>query len=105
MNTSGMALDGKVAIVTGASSGIGRAIALLFAAEGARVVVAARRRELLDGLVAEIETAGGDACALAGDVSDEAFARAWWSRRRRRFGGLDIAVNNAGVLGPMGADP
>ena len=97
MNTSGMALDGKVAIVTGASSGIGRAIALLFAAEGARVVVAARRRELLDGLVAEIETAGGAAFALAGDVTDESFSRALVEQTKSRFGGLDIAINNAGV--------
>ncbi len=105
MNTSGMALDGKVAIVTGASSGIGRAIALLFAAEGARVVVAARRRELLDGLVAEIETAGGAAYALAGDVTDEAFAHDLVDEAKARFGGLDVAVNNAGVLGPMGPTP
>ncbi len=105
MATSGITLDGKVAIVTGASSGIGRAIALLFAAEGARVVVAARRRELLDGLVAEIEAAGGAACALAGDVSDESFSRALVEEAKSRFGGLDIAVNNAGVLGPMGATP
>src|SRR5688500_17958444 len=88
MVTQGMALDGKVAIVTGASSGIGRAIALLFAAEGARVVVAARRRELLDGLVAEIETAGGVASALAGDVSDEAFSRTLVEQTKSRFGGL-----------------
>jgi NAD(P)-dependent dehydrogenase (short-subunit alcohol dehydrogenase family) len=105
MDTSTMALNGKVAIVTGASSGIGRAIALLFAREGARVVVTARRQELLDGLVQEIETAGGSACALPGDVTDEAFARALVEQAKSRFGGLDIAVNNAGVLGPMGATP
>jgi NAD(P)-dependent dehydrogenase (short-subunit alcohol dehydrogenase family) len=103
--TSRMTLDGKTAIVTGASSGIGRAIATLFAAEGARVVAAARRRELLDGLVQEIEAAGGTACALAGDVSDESFARALVDEATSRYGGLDIAVNNAGVLGPMAPTP
>jgi NAD(P)-dependent dehydrogenase (short-subunit alcohol dehydrogenase family) len=100
-----MALDGKTAIITGASSGIGRAIATLFAAEGARVIVAARRRELLDDLVQEIEAAGGTACALAGDVSDEPFARALVDETASRYGGLDIAVNNAGVLGPMAPTP
>jgi NAD(P)-dependent dehydrogenase (short-subunit alcohol dehydrogenase family) len=105
VNNSRMTLNGKVAIVTGASSGIGRAIALLFASEGARVVVAARRRELLDGLVHEIETTGGAACALAGDVSDESFARALVNEAKSRFGGLDVAVNNAGVIGPMAATP
>jgi NAD(P)-dependent dehydrogenase (short-subunit alcohol dehydrogenase family) len=105
VDTSRLALDGKVAIVTGASSGIGRAIALLFAAEGARVVVAARRRELLDSLVHEIEAAGGTACALPGDASDESSARALVDEAKSRFGGLDIAVNNAGVLGPMAATP
>ena len=100
-----MALDGKTAIVTGASSGIGRAIATLFAAEGARVIVAARRRELLDDLVQEIEAAGGTACALAGDVSGEPFARALVDEAASRYGGLDIAVNNAGVLGPMAPTP
>jgi NAD(P)-dependent dehydrogenase (short-subunit alcohol dehydrogenase family) len=98
-------LDGKVAIVTGASSGIGRAIATLFAAQGARIVVAARRGELLTSLVDEIETAGGAACALPGDVSAEAHARALVDVAKSRFGGLDIAVNNAGLLGPMGATP
>jgi NAD(P)-dependent dehydrogenase (short-subunit alcohol dehydrogenase family) len=100
-----MTLTGKVAIVSGASSGIGRAIATLFAAEGARVVVAARRRELLDRLVQEIEAAGGAACALAGDVSYESFARALVDEAKSRYGGLDIAVNNAGVLGPMAPTP
>ncbi len=101
----GPSLTGKVAIITGASSGIGRAIATLFAAEGARLVVAARRRELLDELVREILSDGGTACALAGDVSDESFARALVDEAKSRYGGLDIAVNNAAVLGPMGATP
>ena len=100
-----LSLAGKVAIITGASSGIGRAIATLFAAEGARVVIAARRGEVLDDLAREIESDGGAACALAGDVSDESFARALVAEAKSRFGGLDIAVNNAAALGPMGATP
>jgi NAD(P)-dependent dehydrogenase (short-subunit alcohol dehydrogenase family) len=105
MATSSKPLAGKVAIVTGASSGIGRAIAILFAAEGARLIAAARRSQLLDDLVHEIEVAGGTARALAGDVSDESFARALVEEAQSRFGGLDIAVNNAATLGPMGATP
>lgn len=100
-----LSLAGKVAIITGASSGIGRAIATLFAAEGARLVVAARRREVLDELVREIEADGGTACALAGDVAEESFAQALVAGAKSRFGGLDIAVNNAAALGPMGATP
>jgi NAD(P)-dependent dehydrogenase (short-subunit alcohol dehydrogenase family) len=96
------ALDGKVAIVTGASSGIGYASAALFAREGARVVAAARRRAQLDELVAEIEAAGGQAIAMAGDVRDEEFARALVDTAVDRFGGLDVALNNAGILGQLG---
>ncbi|MGI9382908.1 MAG: SDR family oxidoreductase [Methyloligellaceae bacterium] len=92
----------KVAIVTGASSGIGRASALLFASEGAKVVVSARRQKELDGLVGEIEAAGGTAIAHAGDVKDEACAEALVAAAIRAFGGLDIAFNNAGSLGEMG---
>lgn len=92
-------LQDKTALVTGASSGIGRATALCFAREGAKVVVAARRGDLLDALVAEIATAGGEATALAGDVRDEAYAQALVARAQQRYGGLDIAFNNAGVLG------
>jgi len=99
------ALEGKVAIVTGASSGIGYATARLFAREGARVVVGARRQAELDALVAEIELFGGAAIALAGDVRDEAFARALVETAMDGFGGLDVAFNNAGTLGAMGPTP
>ena len=99
------ALINKIALVTGASSGIGRATAKLFAAEGAHVVVTARRHEELEKLVAEIADAGGKAMALAGDVKDEAFAQSLVAAAIRSFGGLDIAFNNAGALGEMGPTP
>ena len=99
------ALTNKVAIVTGASSGIGRATARLFAEQGASLVVAARRRAELDALVGEIETAGGTAIALAGDVRDEAHANALVELAVERFGGLDIAFNNAGAVGVMAPLP
>lgn len=99
------ALSNKVTIITGASSGIGYATAKLFAREGAKVVVAARRQPELDALVEEITQAGGHAVALAGDVKDEAFAQALVGLAVGRFGGLDVAFNNAGTLGGMGATP
>ena len=95
-------LVNKVAIITGASSGIGRATARLFAEQGAKVVVAARRRGELDALVAEIEAAGGSATPLAGDVTDEAHQKALVELAVDKFGGLDIAFNNAGSTGEMG---
>jgi NAD(P)-dependent dehydrogenase (short-subunit alcohol dehydrogenase family) len=95
-------LMNKVAIVTGASSGIGRAAAKLFAREGAKVVVMARRKLELDALVAEIEGSGGSAAAVTGDVKDEAVAKAAVEMAVRRFGGLDIAFNNAGTTGTLG---
>lgn len=94
-------LDGKVAIVTGASSGIGRASALLFAREGAKLVVTARREAELEALVAEIESAGGAAAALAGDIGEADIAARLVALATGRFGGLDIALNNAGTLGEM----
>ncbi|WP_266170507.1 SDR family oxidoreductase [Dyella subtropica] len=92
-------LSKKVAIVTGASSGIGYEAAKLFAKEGAKVVVAARRQHELDALVAEIEREGGEAVAIAGDVRDEQLARALVETAVSRFGGLDIAFNNVGSTG------
>jgi NAD(P)-dependent dehydrogenase (short-subunit alcohol dehydrogenase family) len=94
-------LYGKVAIVTGASSGIGRATALLYARHGAKVIAGARRTTELETLVAEIESADGQAVHLCGDVKDESFARALVDEAMGRFGRLDVAFNNAGTLGEM----
>src|SRR6202048_2335837 len=95
-------LEGKVAIITGASSGIGFATAQLFAAEGAKVVVGARRQAELDQLVSQIRSADGQAVALAGDVRSEEYAKALVALAVERFGRLDIAFNNAGTLGEAG---
>ncbi|QPF76173.1 SDR family oxidoreductase [Roseateles sp. DAIF2] len=95
-------LSGKVAIITGASSGIGRTAARLFAREGAAVLAGARRAAELETLVREIEAEGGRAAALAGDVSDEAYGAALVREALQRFGRLDIALNNAGTMGPLG---
>ncbi|WP_457391466.1 SDR family oxidoreductase [Roseateles sp. P5_E1] len=96
-------LKGKVALITGASSGIGHATALLFAAEGAKVVVGARRAAELKDLASEIDARGGSALALAGDVREEGYAQALVALAVQRFGRLDVAFNNAGTLGEAGA--
>lgn len=95
-------LINKVAIVTGASSGIGRVTAKLFAAEGAKVVVGARRQTELDSLVNEIKAAGGDAFAIAGDVRSEDYHKALVTAAVENYGKLDIAFNNAGTIGEAG---
>ena len=95
-------LKDKVALITGASSGIGRASALLFARNGAAVVVGARRKAELDILVNEISAGGGRAFAVAGDVRDETYAQLLVTTAIEQFGGLDIALNNAGTIGEMG---
>jgi clavulanate-9-aldehyde reducatase len=102
------ALDGKVAAITGASSGIGEATARALAAEGCAVALGARRKDRLDALVAEIVDSGGRALAFELDVSDEEQARGFVVAAEDQLGGLDVLVNNAGVmlLGPVaGADP
>lgn len=91
-------LSGRVALVTGASSGIGEAVALALAAAGASVAVSARRADRLTALVQRIEAAGGTALALPGDVVDEALATAAVDKTVARFGKLDILVNSAGII-------
>jgi NADP-dependent 3-hydroxy acid dehydrogenase YdfG len=96
-------LDGTVALVTGASSGIGEATALALAAQGAAVAVAARRRDRLDDLVSRISGDGGTALAIEADVTSQERAVAAVERTVRELGRLDVLVNNAGLmlLGPV----
>ncbi len=90
-------LSDKVAIVTGASRGIGRVIALALAKQGAKVVASARNAEALDSLIAEIKTQGGDALAVAGDVALDVDANNLISQAVAIYGKIDILVNNAGI--------
>ena len=94
-------LENKVALVTGASSGMGYQIAKLFAKEGASVVVIARRKEKLADLIAKIEADGGKAIAVAGDVTSEDDVQNAVKTAVQTFGKLDIVVNNAGILDKM----
>lgn len=100
-----MELKDKTIIITGASSGIGAAAALLFAQEGANVVLGARRETKLNTLVGQITQSNGKAACLAGDVQDEGYASALVALAEQRFGGLDGAFNNAGIMGDMGPIP
>ncbi len=95
-------LEGKAAIITGASSGIGRAAAHLFCREGAAAIVTARNHDALTELVSDIDKQGGIAIAMAGDIRDEEFAQMLVDRAATELGGLDIAFNNAGALGALG---
>ena len=89
-------LDGKIAVVTGAGTGIGRAIAIAFAGAGATLLLNGRRREPLESVRAEIETAGGTAHIHQGDVSSQADALALVTAAKADLGRLDVLVNNAG---------
>ena len=93
-------LDGKVAAITGASSGIGEATAIALADAGAKVSLGARRKDRLDALVEKI---GDNALAIETDIGDEEQARAFVQRTKDELGGFDILINNAGVmlLGPL----
>ena len=92
-----ISLAGKTVLITGASSGIGRATAVAFAAKGANVVVTARREERLRELCDQIHAAGGKAIFLAGDATDEATAQDCIALAVSEFGRLDILINNAGA--------
>jgi NADP-dependent 3-hydroxy acid dehydrogenase YdfG len=91
-------LDGKVAVVTGASSGIGEATVRSLAAEGAAVVAGARRKERLDGIVEEVTQGGGKTIAVECDVTNEDQAHDLVQKAVEEFGKIDILVNNAGVM-------
>lgn len=88
----------KVAIVTGSSSGIGKAVALRFGAEGAKVVVAARRFALCEQTVEQIRQKGGEAWAIQTDVADEGQVERLIADTVKRYGRLDVLVNNAGII-------
>ncbi|MCS6293683.1 MAG: SDR family oxidoreductase [Nitrospira sp.] len=91
-------LTGKVAIVTGSSSGIGKAIALRYGAEGARVVVTARRLAFCERTVEQIKAKGGEAWAIQTDVADEQQVERLIAETVKRYGRLDVLVNNAGII-------
>lgn len=100
-----MELSNKTIIITGASSGIGAAAAHLFAKEGAQIVLGARRDQELKELTEQIIKDGGEAVYLAGDVCDEFYAQKLVDLAVSKFGGLDGAFNNAGMVGDMSPVP
>ena len=97
-----MAHDGKVAVVTGASSGIGKAAVLALLADGWRVVLGARRNDRLDETIAQANVPAENALAIVVDVTDPASIRALFAAAQATFGRIDMLFNNAGVNGPPG---
>ena len=100
MTEDNAGLKDKVALITGASQGLGRALALAFAREGARVVVNARSEESVRPIAGEVEDVGAEVLAVAADVSEGADAGRLIDETVDRFGRIDVLVNNAGLLGP-----
>ncbi|MEU5315182.1 SDR family oxidoreductase [Streptomyces sp. NPDC021056] len=97
-------LSGRTAVVTGAASGIGEAIAVLLAARGAKVALLARRQERLDAVVEKIRSDGGEALAVVADVTDDGSVDAAVERIRGAYGAVDLVVNSAGVMLPNPVD-
>jgi NAD(P)-dependent dehydrogenase (short-subunit alcohol dehydrogenase family) len=95
-------LQGRVALITGGGSGFGRAAALQFCAEGARVAIGDLNRETAQETAQAVRDGGGEALALKVDVSDDASVGHFFGRVIEHFGRIDCAFNNAGILGPMG---
>ena len=98
-------LEGKVAIVTGASRGIGRAIALRFAEEGAKLLLTTTNPERAAGVVKEIKAKGGEAVAIEADISDEKDTKKIAEKVMQQYGKVDILVNNAGIWYGVEAKP
>ena len=96
-----MLLTGKVAVITGGGRGIGRAIALKFAAEGAAIVIAARTKSEIEAVAGEIRNSGGRAAAVPADVADEKQCNSLIHAANSQFGKVDLLVNNAGEYGPV----
>jgi NAD(P)-dependent dehydrogenase (short-subunit alcohol dehydrogenase family) len=97
-------LQGRVAVVTGASSGIGEACAVSFVEKGAKVVLAARRADRLAELVTRLEGMGGEALAVATDVTDEGAVDNLFAKAVERFGTVDVVINNAGIADSTAID-
>ena len=97
-----MKLEGQVAVITGAGRGIGRAIALAYAREGAKLALAARNEEELEQGVAAVSEIGGEAVAFRTDVTSQVGTERLARRTVERFGRIDVLVNNAGTSGPIG---
>ena len=93
-------LEGKVVVVTGASQGLGRALALAYAEEGASLVVNSRSEDSVRPVAEEVEKLGADVLAVAADVSDAEDVKRLVDAAVERFGRIDVLVNNAGLLGP-----